>query len=230
MPIILPPLVGSLVPTTSFASMVPESSAFLPGCPSLVIERTIRKMAIDLCQRGRVWVTDASTITFTPAEYRYPLYSSQPEAEPIDVESGFVVSVAGAKTKVNASTLSKIRVLFPQWPQAGTGTPVLTATPNPGLVQFCPTPDAADVAYLRVFTRPTPDADNWPSWLAAEYGRCVFHGVLHELMAMPERSWTDAKMADYHGKQWTYLLAQATIRADQEYNTDSQAVEMRPFA
>ena len=63
-----------------------------------------------------------------------------------------------------------------------------------------------------------------------EFNRAIFHGTLHELLMMPERSWTDAKTAMYHGKQWTYLLGAARLRGETGFNAGSLAASMRPFA
>ena len=74
-----------VITTTVFSAMTPEISAFLPGCPDLAIERTVRKMAIDLCQRGRVWTLDLIPIAMVVAEPTYALVPDVSYAEAVDI-------------------------------------------------------------------------------------------------------------------------------------------------
>lgn len=218
------------ITTTTFASMVPEISALLPGCPSLVIERTARKIAIDLCQRGRVWTLDCTPIPTVAGTYEYALVPTAAYAEPIDLYDGYIIDAEGAKTPLRWKPYKAVRTAHPEWPEDDAGLPQFVTTSMTGYASFVPVPDQVVTAYLKMYVRPTAGATELPTWLYNEFQRVIFHGTVHELMALPERAWSNAKIADYHGREWTYLLAQATIRAGQEYNTDSQAVQMRPFA
>lgn len=218
------------ITTTTFASMVPDISAHLPGCPSLVIERTARKIATDLCQRGRVWQLDLTPIAVVAATYEYAMASPVAYAETVDVQDAYFIDADGEKTPVTWKPYAAVRRSHPAWPEADEGLPLYITTVLTGYANLVPVPDVPGTLYVRAYMRPTAAATDLPTWLYNEFQREIFHGTIHELMAMPERSWSSAKMAEYHGRQWTYLLSQATIRAGQEYNTDSQAVQMRPFA
>jgi hypothetical protein len=210
--------------------MVPEISAMLPGCPSLVIERTVRKMAIDLSQRGRVWTLNCTPVVTAPGTYEYAMVLAETYAEPIDIMDAYVIDADGNKTPVKWKPYKAVRAAHPEWPENDAGLPLYVTTDLTGYASFVPVPDATVTAYIKVYARPTAAATEIPTWLYNEFQRELFHGVIHELMAMPDRPWSNTKVAEYHGRQWTYLLSQATIRAGQEYNTDSQAVQMRPFA
>ena len=219
-----------IVTTTTFATMVPEISVMLPGCPSLVIERTIRKTAIDMCQRGRVWALDLTPTAVVAATYEYAMASPVAYAEPMDAMDAYFIDTNANKTPVVWKPYAAVRSGHPNWPENDTGLPLYLTTNMTGYASLVPVPDAAGTLYIKAYMRPTASAAELPTWLFNEFQRVLFHGAIHELMAMPERSWSNPKIAEYHGKQWTYLLSQATIRAGQEYNTDSQAVQMRPFA
>ncbi len=218
--------------TTQLSAMVPDISAFLPGCPNLTIERTVRKTIIDLCQRGRVWSMSATPISMVASTYEYALVPLPAYAEVIDVESAYLLLTDGRKVFLKWTSRGLLQNSRPMWPEDDSGQPIWYMTPTTGFIHVAPTPDAVTTGTIntRIFMRPTASAAEWSTWLYNEYNREIFHGVLHELMAMPERSWSDPKMADYHGKQWTYLLSQATIRAAKEYNSDDLSVQMRPFA
>lgn len=216
---------------TTFASVVPEMSAFLPGCPSLVIESTIRKIVADLCQRGRVWEDDVTSFPTAIGVYVYTLTPAVSYAEIIEPARLWSTRADDTTFDITRLTRAKMARVHPGWPVNDDGEPQhYQPGATPAELKLAPVPDAVITIQARAKLRPTATAAEWPDYLYREHHRAVFHGVLHELMGMPNRTWSDAKLAVYHGKQWTYLLSQATIRAAQEYGSEDLTVEMRPFA
>lgn len=230
MPIVLTPSVAVATATKSFASMVPDVSAFLRGCPDLVIERTLRKMATDLCQRAKVWVVDTAPIAVVVDTFEYAATSPLAHGEVCDIKSGYTVDADDAKVDLRWLAWDKVRRAYPSWPQNASGRPSSMTTRYVGAVSLAPVPDTTLSLYLRVVLRPTATATVWQQWLYDEFHRVLFHGTLYELMMMPGRSWTDEKAAALHGKQWTALVANAAARAEREFNIDSVSVEQIPFA
>lgn len=216
--------------TILFDDMVEDMSAHLPGCPSPTIAKTIKKIIVDLCQRGKVWEADLEPINILAGDAGYALESPVAYGECTDVVQAFAV-VDGKRTPVTwCQTVAGIRAHYPGWPDESEGTPTHATSAGPGLVLFAPTPDAAGTIELRGKLRPTKDATEWDAALYNEFARAIFHGVLYELMLMPNRGWSDAKLAIAHGKHWTHLLAAARYRAESGYNIGSLAADPRPLA
>lgn len=230
MPIILTPTYQPSVATVTFASMVPDISAFLPGCPSLVIERTVRKMAIDLCQRAKVWEGELVPITLVPGTHEYDMVPESDFAEATDVVDAYLLKSDGTKVSLPYRPLLQVRRLRPSWPQDDVGQPQMVSTGDRFRLLVAPVPDEAADVYVRAKLRPTDTAVSWEKPMYDEFKRALFHGTLHELMLMPDRSWFDEKQGINHGKQWTYLLNSARYRAESNFNSGALAVEQRPFA
>lgn len=230
MPIILTPTFTQPVATVTYASMVPELSAFLPGCPSLVIERAIRKIIIDLCQRAKVWRDDALPFNTVVGQTEYGLQSPYSFAEAMDILSAYVLYPDGTKRELPWRAYAEARWHYPNWPENASGTPTLVTSDTFGAVALAPTPDAVGEVHVQLTLRPTATSTEWLQSLYDVHHRVVFHGVLHELMLMHDRSWEDEKRAMYHGKQWTYLLNLARDRAQRGYSVDTLSATMRPFA
>ena len=230
MTIILTPTFTPTVSTMAFADMVPDISAYLQGCPSLVIERTIRKIATDFCQRAKPWVLDMVPVTLSPGVFEYAVTSPASYAEPTDIVEAFIIKPDGSKIELEWQSYAAIRRAYPSWPEAAEGDPQYIAATEVGKVLLAPVPDAVGDLYMRAAVRPTADALVWEQWLYDEFKRVIFHGVLHELLNMPNRPWTDMKASLLHGKQWTFLLNAGRDRANRGYNVGSLSVEMRPFA
>lgn len=209
--------------------MVPDISAFLQGCPNVTIERTLRKMATDLCQRAKVWRAELPQINLVAGTTEYTPASPVAYGEVVEIISAYT-TISGQNRDLKWVSYEKARRLYPEWPMSEDGTPLLVTSRTAGTIMLAPTPDAVGTMNAYAVLRPTATTDSWEDTMYREFHRELFHGVMHELMLMPERPWSNPKLAEYHGKQWTFLLATARDRADRDYNTDGLSVQMRPAA
>lgn len=209
----------------TIASMVPDVSAHAQGCPTPVIEYTLRKIITDLCQRGKVWTVELAPIAVSATTATYSLASPVGYAEVVDVRR---VRLSGQQAPLVWKSPSELDLMYPE-PVDGTPqyftTSVLDTT-----VTLAPTPIAAGTLTVTVTLRPTATAAEWDQALYREFRRCVFHGALAELLAMPLRSWTDEKTAQTHERRWVSLVSEARWRADTAFTPHSLHVEARPFA
>ena len=228
MPIVLTPIVNT-TRTIAFDAMVDDISAYLPGCPGPTISRTAKKVVTDLCQRGKVWHEEFVPVDMPAGQLSLPLLPPVPHAVCTDVTSGYTI-VAGQKKELTWAQYPAVRQRYPDWPENNVGQPQYMTWATIGELLLAPVPEAAGTLYLRGYLRPSTDATVWDADLYAEFQRVVFHGVLYELMMMPNRGWSDAKAGALNGRQWTQLLASARDRSQRGFNTDDLAVEMRPFA
>lgn len=211
--------------TITLASMLPDVSAHVPGCPTPVIEFTMRKIITDLCQRAKVWTVELDPITLVAGTATYVLASPLAYAEIADIRR---VRVTGTHEPLEWKSPSTLDLMYPE-PVDGPPRYFATSALDTSIT-VAPTPTEAGVARVTVTLRPTDTATQWDLALYREFKRCVFHGVLAELLAMPLRSWTDAKTALTHEKRWVNLVSEARWRADTAYTPHALRVEARPFA
>ena len=219
--------------TVTFASFVPEIAPHLIGCPTAVMERYIAKVAIDLCERASIWRVRLTDIALTSGDYEYPLTSPVADTEITSLLSASVLVDSTTRKPIEIYTDDYVRECFPRWPDTDNpGEPRGVFRYDTANVQVYPVPDD-NVTYalqLWALLRPSATATGWEGTLQNEFRRAIFHGVLYELMTMPERTWYNEKMAVYHGKQWTNLVAAARARANKGYSRQSIFVQPRPWA
>jgi len=223
-------MASTLTPTVAMSTLMPELSGHLPGCPTAVITSSIRTVAADLCQRAKVLAVEAVPIAVTIGAYEYAVSTGVTYCESTDIIAAHLILADGSKIPLRWATFSAVQRARRSWPEADDGQPVFVTARDRQTIQLAPVPDTDATLYLTVNARPTSDADVLPEWLHDEFNRELFHGVLHQLMMMPSRSWTNEKLAMYHGKHWAHRLAAARYRASTEYNVGTLSVEMRPFA
>ncbi len=214
---------------TVYAAMTGEIAGHVAGCPQYTLENSVRKVVRDLCRRGRVWRDFATDITLVPGTYSYTIVPTQAQAE--------VVAVLYATTTINTVKrdipyvgFAVARKLYPSWPEESDGNPEIITSTTLGPIQTAPVPDTAGVLSPYVVLAPTLASTLWDTAMYDRHERAIFHGVLYDLMLMPNRVWSNTQLGAVHGKQWTYLLNDARISAEHGYNTSDVFVQQRPMA
>ena len=57
----------------------------------------------------------------------------------------------------------------------------------------------------------------------------VTHGVLQHLLVMPNKSWTDRELAQYHARQYTYKTSSRRAKANLGVGRGPLRAKMQPF-
>ena len=218
----------------SFNTFVSEVAPHISGCPTSVIEAYIRKVVTDLCERAGVWTVRATAIPLIAGDYAYNIPSPIANTEVVSViKLSITPASTGKPVSLAPKTLAQAVAEFPAWPEDGDqAQPTAYVAGDFGLVELYKIPDAADsyVMNAQVSIRPSAAATECDDSLLSAYRRAIFHGVLHELMLLPDRVWSDAKTATMHGRQWEYFLYLARAKVNKGFGRGDLAVKLRPWA
>lgn len=216
-----------------FSTMANEILPHVAGCPSSVAESFIRKTVIDLCERAQVWQVRLTPFDLTPGIYSYVLGSP---VVPSEVCAPLSMCVARADTGsvhgLSVVTRDVLQAKHPTWPEDGEdGEPSYAVQTNVNTLEIYPIPDTATTYTVSglVAIRPTIAATQCDDSILTTYRRLITHGALHALMLLPDRKWTDLKLGEYHGKQWTYLLNSARAGRAKGFCNSNLTVKMRPW-
>jgi len=215
---------------TAFSEIANDVAPHLIGCPSRVIETSALKVAADLCQRAKVWRMDSTPITMVSGTNTYSIVLSDLTAEICDVDSVHLQTSSGNYTELAFIERGAFRNAFYPLSVTGEGYPVYYTQFTSTTITVNPVPDTTDTLLVSVFARPVLTAASFPDALYSEFRRVLFHGILHDLMMLPKQNWSNERLAAYHGKQWTYLLAEAKYRSGNDYHEPSQPIKFTPFA
>ena len=218
----------------AYSTFVPEVAPHVQGCPTYVIEQYIAKVVCDLCTRAGIWRADMTDITLVADDYNYLVASSVANTEIVNLlQARLVPSNTDYPKPLEILTDDDLRNRFSQWPDTDNpGEPLYIFRNDEQSVNLSPVPDDADTYTLKLYgtIRPTSTATGWEGTLQQQYRRALFHGVLYELMTIPERTWTNDKFGTYHGKQWTNMVAAARARANLGFGRNSIHVQHKPWA
>jgi len=203
----------------AFSTLNGDIAPHVPGCPSAVVTQYIRRVVTDLCERAKVWRVQLTPQLLVAGDYDYAFVSPVAETEVSSILSAKVATAEGATSLVEV-TGEQVLQMYPLWPDtASPGYPLYVSRVNTETYQVVPVPDALDTYTVSIFAavRPTLAATEVEETILSEYRRVIFHGVVHELMTLPGKSWSNEKLALYHGKQWEYFLYSARAKANKGF-------------
>ena len=229
-------LTSATPPSTqiTYQSVFGDVAANVPGVPDVVLQFYMNKIVIDLCERAKVWRVNYAPITLTAGTYAYTIASPVPQTELSAILLAKVYLGSTLKWKeLPPVTTEQTFEVDPAWPNtAQPKEPTAIVRIDEGTISIVPVPDAVQTytLYLYAAIRPTLTATGLDSTIYATYRREIYHGVLHELMMMPKRPWSDDKRADYHLKQWTFMLNSARARANKGFSRANINVVPAPWA
>lgn len=214
----------------TYAAMVKDVAPYLPGCPQITIERALKEIIIDLCERARVWKGFATDVPLVVGDYDYALAASNANARVL-APLAAKVQVGTKYTDLTFVQYLTLRAKRPSWPVDDPGIPQYFTSAEYGSILLAPVPDeSATMTDIWCDLAPLEAATGWEDSLYYAHRKVVEHGVLHRLMAMKEQRWTDLEGSKYHGRQWTHNLNRAKIAASRDFIGDSEMTQMSPFA
>jgi hypothetical protein len=214
--------------------MFGDVMANVPGVPDVVLQSYLNKVAIDLCERAKVWRVNLTPVPLVAGTYDYTVVSPVAQTELSAVLLAKVYCASSARWKeVPSVTTEQVFEVAPAWPDTvNPAEPTAIVRKDEASVSVVPVPDSAQAytVYMYAAIRPTLTATGIDSTIYSTYRRAIYHGVLHELMMMPKRPWTDEGRAKYHGAQWEFMLASARARANKSFSRANVSVVPAPWA
>lgn len=219
----------------AFTTYVPEVAPHVEGAPTPVIARYIRQAVIDLCERAKVWRTDLAALPLVAGTYDYTLASPIAGTEVSSILDAKCVASLNptVRSRLDIVTQEDVLASVAGWPNVNTsGSPLAVFRDTVSELNVVPVPDAADTytLYMNAAIRPTLSATTVEDSVMNEWRRVWYHGAIHELLVMPGHSWSNEKLAAYHGRQWEFHLNNAKARANKGFSRTPIFVTQNPWA
>jgi len=149
---------------------------------------------------------------------------SSTAADLLTQESGSALLLETSQSSTLASSISilyaraglggSFAVLKPTMTDCSEPRSICQITPDKFIV--LPTPDDARTYAMRMFyaLKPRRDADGMDSAILDELEDVIVHGALQQLLLLPNTSWSNADLATYHARQYTFQLTERRARAN----------------
>lgn len=211
---------------TLIADIRTDVFAESPDCPAPLVDRAIRRAAIELCEWSPVWAVDLDGFTPKAGQQVYDL--RLPAAI-----SGEIIAVVtdGVRYQGRAlpfATIEEANRRYQGW-RSDTGPEIsghVMLTPRKLALIPIPETDLPDTIEVRVSARPRRDASALPDDVASDWYECITEGALWFLQSMPGQPWSQPNMALIHRRRYRQELNEALRMANAGFRRGS--VRARP--
>jgi len=209
-----------------FSTLESKLSPHVPGCPLPVMLQYAREAARDVCKRTGAWRYEHDSIPLIAEEYVYP-YEIPPQSEVCGV-----VHSAINEQYIPFVTQEQLHARYPDWPNTDAlAQPVVLSQLDVDNFVVAPLPDADTTYTVKLFVLLCPklDATYMDATVFDEIEGAIVHATLYRLFSLPERSWTNSDLADYHLRQATFTSSGARANANLTSGRAPLSVQMRRF-
>ena len=198
-----------------------QPSAFLsrvltdtPGCPDVLALQAIVDAAVELFEYSDAWVITSDPIRLSSLEDTY---------EPDSVQGariGRIKNVWCGARQLRFKTPSGLTDVLPDWQTARSSEPTYYTSPDGSSVRVHPMPFAVNGASITIEASYIPRDDmsgsvspTIPDALGIKYRDTIVAGAKARLMAVPERKWSNERLAGYYQAKFDDGKATARIEA-----------------
>lgn len=206
--------------------MAPWSSLYryvlpdTPGCPELVVDQNLRQAAIDFLRDSGAYVVNVPAFAYTAD---VSAYTHAPAAD-TQLSGVIEARVAGQTHSMQLGTPSIAynarTALYPSVFIAGDDNINFT---------LWPTPTVSGTLAYRYSAYPTQTAATVPDIVVAQWADAIARGAKARILALPGKSYTNAKLASLYEQQFRATINRAKILRQRGALTAGTRVRFWPF-
>lgn len=193
---------------SSLDLFLPDILPNVNGCPDALARNAVLNALREFFDRTLAWRVMLDPITVTIGISNYD----------IDVPSGSALSQVLEfyydGEKVEPTTRTDVAAQDALW-RSNPGPIQGWYTENVTTLVLLPEPDftKSNGVELYVALKPSKDATTVDDWILNEYDEDIAHGALARLCAVPEKFWTNGKLAEYHQEKFNTAIASTAAKA-----------------
>ncbi len=168
----------------SFRSYI---APYVPGCPYLLMDRETIKVARDLCRRVHLW-KEMQEVTALRNKVNQIDIGPYPEADVVSIE--YVTYNGVELIQTSERELSEY---FPRWRDVSSTPTHFFTVMRDSVIQLYPSPNLNKPRSVKyeVIVMPSLDATSVPWFLFDQFVDVVIDGVLHGLMGILGKEWSN---------------------------------------
>ena len=182
---------------TTYQTLVPEIKQYCHGAPDIMIRTHIRNAAILFCERAFVLKKTPSSLSLDEDTATYTLKYSGDRYVAIDIKDAQLGEGQNGK-QLTITTQHKLENTIPKW-RTRTGSTIsavyLSDDVNELRVYPKPDQDSDEEVFVTTVVRMKRDQTEMDTVLYEKWEEVIQAGALASLLAMPQASWFNARLA-----------------------------------
>ena len=193
----------------SWSAFYPDILLFVPNCPEFLVDRFLRKAAIDISSKSKRLKFDMDPFDTEAGVATYDLYP--------DASTETLMILDGS---IDGEPLEPVRrdelARRTGWSSESGKPSKYLMGPDDETVRLWPTPDAVFSVSLTLALNPTQTSTGIESWFATRYRDGIISGALASLLALPKQVWSDAGLALFHSNKFQAEIRTACAESDKD--------------
>lgn len=187
--------------------LIPQVVLEAPAVADIAASYQIALAARELCTFSLAWQADL-TVRLTGRES----YDFLPdEGDIVEPMSGvYSVAAGGSTSVINPTTPAQMDLNDSSW-RTRTGNALWYYMPSGDSIRFVPNPPQG-TAIIRVAIQPNMGEKTIDDRVGSVFNEAIVQGALHRLLRMPDREWTNYKLASYYGDLFEQAKSTAQVR------------------
>lgn len=200
-----------MLPSAFLSRVLPD----VPGCPDVLATQAVMDAAIAIFEETQIWAPPvASSITLQNSVNDYA-----PTA-PAGARVGRIKSVWCGAREVDERTPGNLSDVLPDWQTAKSSEPTYYTLVNQSTIRVYPMPDSVNGASIAIHASfvPLDDMSGYatptiPDEYAIRYRDAIVAGAKASLMIVPDRKWSNERLAGFYKTQFDNALAEIKTHA-----------------
>ena len=199
-----------------------QASAFLsrvlpdvPGCPDVLALQAVMDAAIEIFEETQIWAPPAgSPVTLQNAVSDYG------PTIPAGARVGRIKSVWCGTRQLDKRTPGNLSDVLPDWQTAKSSEPTYYTLVDTDTIRVYPMPDSVTGASITIHASYVPLDDlsghsnpTIPDEYGVRYRDAIVAGAKARLMIVPDRKWSNERLAGYYKTQFDNALAEIKTHA-----------------
>lgn len=167
-------------------------------CPNTIINDQIAETVIDFCKDTLILKLETSAISILADTEEYTPVFLTGLYKPLEIIHALLGDGTDDDTPISVTSEWYLDQTGPYWKrQTTSGDFTHVFLTMDGKIRVFPIPDAAldDALYLKIAVAPKSDATDFDDIIYDDHRQAIRAGVLSEILAIPNRIWTDHKEA-----------------------------------
>jgi len=195
---------------TNWDKFLPILTPFLPRAPEVSMRSALAASAAEFLALTHLWRETLDTQFTVKGAAEYELSGSA------IIESVLWVSVGGSQLTATDSRFAPPGLL------AMEGKPTHYWMVNDTSVRLFPIPDTEYGVSISVALKPSRAATGVDDWVYESWADAIVSGAVHRLAQIPEKDWTDQKLAAEHRGRFERAVANAMARDLRQINLSAR--------
>lgn len=92
-----------------------------------------------------------------------------------------------------------------------------------------PSGDSQTDLQLCLVVKPERTACEYPKEILEKYDEELYHAMMQILLQMPNKEWTNPRLAAYHGQQFEACLGNVALEVERQYSNDKETINDNTF-